>query len=183
MIRKKRIKIAVSDEILLRQVEMSDVKDIFHTIDSQREYLGRWLPFVEYTTKVEDTELVVNKMIELGKESMDYVFVILYKKKFAGLIGFKCTERTNRRTEIGYWLSDPFQKKGIMTKSVEALCKYAFDEMDIHRVQIRCSPDNVPSSNIPKKLGFKHEGTERDGELLTGGKFTDIDIYSKLQND
>ena len=38
--------IEVDKEIKLTQLEQSDAKDIFETIDSQREYLGRWLPFV-----------------------------------------------------------------------------------------------------------------------------------------
>ncbi len=32
-------------------------------------------------------------------------------------------------------------------------------------------------------IGFKLEGIERDGELLTGGKFTDLEVYSKLKNE
>ncbi len=181
--RKNQIQIKVTDDILLKQIEMSDAKDIFHTIDSQREYLGRWLPFVEHTLRIEDTKSVVSQMIKLGEESLDYVFVIHYESIFAGLAGFKCTDKSNRRTEIGYWLSDSFQKKGIMTLSVEALCRYAFKEMNLNRVQIKCATENIASSNIPKRLGFRHEGTERDGELLSGGKFTDIDVYSKLKNE
>jgi len=42
---------------------------------------------------------------------------------------------------------------------------------------------NFPSKRIPRNLGFVLEGIERDGELLTGGIFTDLEVYSKLKDD
>ncbi len=70
-----------------------------------------------------------------------------------------------------------------MTKSVEMLCDFAFKVMGINRVQIKCAVGNNPSSNVPKRLGFKFEGIERDGELLTGNVFVDLEIYSILKSD
>ncbi len=174
-------KIRVSDSILLKQIELSDSKDIFRTIDSQRAYLGKWLPFVEVSRKIEDTEYFIRKMLEDPSEN--YVFVIHLQGKFAGLIGLKDTDKQNKKTEIGYWLSEDFQKKGIVTKSVQRLCKFAFEELEMNRIQIKCAERNFPSKKIPKRLGFVFEGIERDGELLTGGVYTDLEIYSKLKND
>ncbi|RXQ95946.1 N-acetyltransferase [Ancylomarina salipaludis] len=174
-------KIRVSDSILLKQIELSDSKDIFRTIDSQRAYLGEWLPFVEFSRRLEDTEGFIKKILEHPHDN--YVFVIHLHGKFAGLIGFKDSDKQNRKTEIGYWLSENFQKKGIVTKSVQRLCKFAFEELGMNRIQIKCAERNFPSKKIPKRLGFVFEGIERDGELLTGGVFTDLEIYSKLKND
>ena len=46
------------------------------------------------------------------------------------------------------------------------------------RIQIKCAVENRSSSNIPKRLGFKFEGIERDGEPLIGNVFTDLEVYS-----
>lgn len=175
------MKIQISENILLRKIELSDAKAIFNTINTQREYLGKWLPFVELTKKIEDTEGFIKSMLDVPKNCIEYVFVILYDDEFVGLIGFKGTDRQNKKTEIGYWLSHNYQKKGIITESVKILLKFAFTEMKMNRVQIKCAVGNFPSKNIPRKLGFKLEGVERDGELLTGGVFTDLEVYSKLK--
>jgi ribosomal-protein-serine acetyltransferase len=175
--------IHVTNDIQLRQIELSDADDIFETIDNQRVYLGEWLPFVESTKRVEDTIHFIESILNVPVEIREHTFVIHYKGKFAGLIGFKSTDKQNKETEIGYWLSEPFQKKGIITLAVQSLMKLAFEEMDIHRIQIKCAVGNIPSRSIPLKLGFKYEGSERDGELLTGNKYTDIEVYSKLKND
>jgi len=173
----------VDRNIFLRQLEKSDTIDIFNTIVSQREYLGKWLPFVEFTNKITDTESFVDSVINTPEDKFEIVFTIREQDTFIGLIGFKGTDNINKKTEIGYWLSEKYQKKGIMTKSVKKLCDFAFHEKGMNRIQIKCAVDNEPSKEIPKRLGFKYEGIERDGELLSGNVFTDLEVYSKLKSD
>ncbi len=175
--------IEIDKEIKLTQLEQSDAKDIFETIDSQREYLGRWLPFVAFTREISDSEQFVDSVVNAPGERFEYLFAIRKKDQFMGLIGFKDTDRVNRKTEIGYWLSEKCQKQGIVTKSVDRLCDFAFQQLGINRIQIKCAVENQSSSNIPKRLGFKLEGVERQGELLTGGVYTDLEVYSKLKSE
>jgi ribosomal-protein-serine acetyltransferase len=175
--------IKVDSEIELKQLERADAIDIFKTIDSQREYLGRWLPFVEFTKKLEDSEVFVESVINAPEDRFEYVFAIRKGKEFVGLIGFKGTDKANKKTEIGYWLSEPNQRQGIITKSVEKLCDFAFNELDINRIQIKCAVGNESSIKIPQRLGFIFEGIERQGELLNGNVFTDLEVYSKLKSE
>lgn len=177
------MELKINEQITLRQLELNDYKDIFHTIDTQRSYLGEWLPFVEYTQKPDDSKAFVEATINLPENMFEYVFTIRSDNQFAGLIGFKSTDNQNRKTEIGYWLSKSFQKRGIMTQAVTKLCDFAFHKLDLNRIQIKCATGNQRSKSIPKRLGFKFEGIEREGELLTGNRFTDIEIYSKLKKE
>ncbi|OUR94263.1 GNAT family N-acetyltransferase [Flavobacteriales bacterium 34_180_T64] len=173
----------IDSNLELRQLILLDSIDIFNTINSQRDYLGKWLPFVAFTQELKDTENFVNSVVNAPKDKFEYTFTIRKHDEFVGLIGLKDSDKTNRITEIGYWLSEKFQKEGIVTKSVEKLCDFAFKEQGFNRIQIKCALDNRPSANIPKRLGFKFEGIERDGELLTGNIYTDLEVYSKLKND
>jgi ribosomal-protein-serine acetyltransferase len=175
--------INIDSNLDLKQLELADSIDIFNSIDCQREYLGKWLPFVAFTKKLEDTERFVASMVNAPKDKFEYIFTIRCEKKFVGLIGFKNTDRQNKITEIGYWLSEKQQKKGIMTKSVERLCDFAFNDSGLNRVEIKCAVENKSSANIPRKLNFKFEGIERDGELLNGKEFTDLAVYSRLAKD
>lgn len=177
------MKIQVSDRIELREIQLSDSVDIFQTIDTQRDYLGKWLPFVEFTKSVDFSKDFIQSLLDSPVECREHTFVVLYDGQFAGLIGFKGTDRANLKTEIGYWLSEPFQKKGIMTDSVSALISYAFNEMKMNRIQICCGVGNIPSRNIPHRLGFKLEGIERAGELFPDGHFLDLEVYSRLKDE
>lgn len=96
--------IKVDSEVELKQLEPRDSIDIFHTIDSQRDYLGKWLPFVEFTQKLSDTEKFVDTVVNAPKEKFEYVFAIRKCKDFVGLIGFKDTDKFNKRQKsvIGF---------------------------------------------------------------------------------
>lgn len=173
----------IDDNIELRQLEQSDSIDIFKTIDSQRAYLGEWLPFVEFTKEISDTKKFVDSVVNAPQDRFEYVFAIRKQEEFVGLIGFRDTDKLNKKTEIGYWLSEKYQKQGIITKSVAVLCDFAFNIQALNRIQIKCAVGNKLSIKIPLRLGFKLEGVERQGELLTGNVFTDLEVYSKLRCD
>lgn len=175
--------ITIDSQIELRQLRHSDATDIFNTIDTQRVYLGEWLPFVAFTKELTDTQKFVESVMEAPEERFEYVFTIRKAGEFAGLIGFKDTDRLNRKSELGYWLAEGFQKQGIVTRSVQRLCQFAFEELDLNRIQIKCATGNTASNNIPQRLGFRFEGIERDGELLTGHIYTDLAVYSRLKSD
>ena len=175
--------IKVDSNIELKQIELSDSINVFETIDNEREYLGKWLPFVAITKELEDIETFIKSSLNLSKDKLEYTFTIRYEDKFGGIISLKEIDKLNKKAEIGYWISEKYQKKGIITKSVEKLYDFAFNQEKLNRIQIKCALGNKKSINIPEKLGFKYEGIERDGELLTGNKFTDLVIYSKLKND
>lgn len=171
--------IPVTDEIMLRSLSVDDIFKIFNTLDTEREYMREWLPFVDGTQVVEDTASYVNYALSTD----DKQFTIWYKDKFVGLIGFKSTDSDNKKTEIGYWLSQYVQGKGIMTRSVLKLIDYAFDRMGMNRIQIKVAVDNQKSRNIPERLGLQLEGIERDGELRVDNTYTDIAIYSLLKRE
>jgi ribosomal-protein-serine acetyltransferase len=69
-----------------------------------------------------------------------------------------------------------------MTRSAAFLTQYAFDKLNMHRVEIHAAVDNKSSRAIPEKLGFKEEGIARDGEFLYD-HYVDTVTYAKLSTD
>lgn len=138
-----------------------------------------------YTKTLDDSVKFIESVFNAPDDTREIIFCIHYQNTFAGLIGLKFgqSDKANKRTEIGYWLSEKHQKKGIVTQSVSALLNYGFSELGLNRVQIRCAVGNIPSKNIPRRLGFLFEGIERDGELLSDNQFTDIEVYSILKRE
>lgn len=94
----------------LRRLRTEDAPDIFASIDTQRRYLGRWLPFVADTHRIEQTRQVVAGMLA---DTANPVFTLRSGNAFAGLIGFKSADAARRSVEIGYWLREEQQGKGI----------------------------------------------------------------------
>lgn len=171
--------IQISENISIKTLELSDSITIFDLIDADRIFLRKWLPFVDLAFEEQDTRDYVESVLNTDSDQ----FVIMYNNLPIGLAGFNYVELHNCRLDIGYWMAEKYQGKGIMVQVVKRLMKIAFDEMDIHRIRIRVAVDNIKSRKIPEKLGFTLEGVERDGELLVDNKFTDLAIYSLLKNE
>lgn len=72
----------------------------------------------------------------------------------------------NKSTSIGYWLGERYQGKGIMTKSCKSFIEYAFKELNLNKIEIRCAEQNFRSRAIPERLGFVKEGIIREAEWL-----------------
>ncbi|MBE0638136.1 MAG: GNAT family N-acetyltransferase [Bacteroidales bacterium] len=172
--------LTVSHSIVLYRISYSDAEPLFLLIDQNRERLRNWLPFVDMTTNASQTEAFIGSLFTPHCREM--VFTIRYHNETAGLIGFKDIDRINKKLEIGYWIAPQFEGKGIITKSVAAMIDAAFEKMEMNRVQICCGVGNIKSSNVPKRLNFRFEGIQRNGEWLNG-QFIDLEVYSMLKNE
>lgn len=174
--------INIEPNLKLRAIQISDAASIFSIIDRDREYLREWLPFVDYTRMVDDTETFIKSMQAEPADRIQTVYVIIYNDQPAGLIGFRFTDRANYKTELGYWIARDLQGKGIVTKACKALINLAFEMYNMNRIQICVSVDNLKSKAIPLRLGFTFEGVQRDGEYLND-QFTNLEIYSMLKHE
>ncbi len=176
-------KIPIDKDLSLKAVVASDAIKMYKIIDRQRKYLGEWLPFVQFTNKLDDSKGFIEIAIKHREMKRDYVYKICYKDKMIGLIGTKEIDYLNRNTEIGYWLSEEHQGKGFMTKSVHALIQALFSEVKLERIQICCAVGNEKSIGIPNRLGFKQEGIKRNGEWAGNLQFRDLIVFSLLRSD
>lgn len=172
----------VNKNTRLETIKFSMADVIFTTIDRNREYLRSWLPFIESTHQVSDTEKFIHTIVSQPANKKNDIYSIWFKGEFAGLIGFKDTDWINRKTELGYWISPKMEGKGIVTSCVKKLSRYAFHKLKLNRIQIKVAVGNSKSSAIPKRLKFQLEGIERAGERHNK-KFHDLETYSLLNND
>ncbi|GAA0649734.1 GNAT family N-acetyltransferase [Brevundimonas lenta] len=70
---------------------------------------------------------------------------------------------------LGYWIGEPFAGHGYATAAVRAMKAFAFDELNLHRVEAACVPDNAPSRRVLEKAGFELEGRARAYLKINGG--------------
>ncbi len=172
----------IDDEIHLEKVKLSHAELVYSTIDTDRNYLRRWLPFVDQTRNLKDTEKYIKMLLSAKEKDRNEVFTVWYKGEFAGLAGFKEIDPVNHKAEIGYWLAEKMQGKGIMTRTVRKMKDYGFRNLNLNRIQIRVAVGNLKSAAIPKRLGFIYEGTERNGEFHTH-RYLDLEVYSQLKKE
>ena len=176
------LKVKVNKDIVLVKIRMKSAGTIFKNVEKSRKYLAEWLPWVQGTKKVEDVRDFIRMVNKSDCLKRDLVLEIWHKENFAGIISFKEIDEANKKTEIGYWLTEKYSGRGIMSRSCNALIKYGFEELKLNKIQIKCGVDNTRSCNIPKQLGFTFEGIERNGEYINH-RYIDLKIYSLLRKE
>src|SRR5690625_233454 len=150
----------------MRMLSVKDAEDLFNIINQSRDYLRKWLPWVDDTTSVEDSISFIKNGFQIYAERSAITAGLFYKGKLVGVVGFNHLDWQNNIGEIGYWLAQTYQGKGIMTRAVKALINYAFDQLNLNRIEIYVANQNVKSRAIPKRLGFKKEGNLQQAERL-----------------
>lgn len=83
---------------------------------------------------------------------------------------------------VGYWLTEKHVRKGYMTEALALVLDYAFDRMNLHRIEAGTLPHNAASRGVLDKLGFVEEGLARK-YLKIAGIWQDHVIYATLCDD
>ena len=86
----------------------------------------------------------------------------------------------NKRAEIGYGLDYNYWRKGYVTEALDALLSYAFDELQLHRLEADVDPRNVGSIRTLEKMGFQREGLMRE-RWQVNGEIQDALFYGLLR--
>ena len=172
----------LDQEICLKPINTGDAEDLFGLVDRDRDYLREWLPWLDDNRLIKDTlDFIELSQKQFYKKEALHL-CIRHQNKVAGVIGIHHFDWSNHSAAMGYWLAQDFQGKGIMTQSCVLLINHAFAGLGLNRVEIRCAVKNKKSRAIPEKLGFRNEGTIRDGEWLYD-KFVDLVIYGTLSRE
>ena len=174
--------IRVDDDILLRWPTIADAEDIFALIDSNRDHLSRWLEWVETVRSVEDERRWIEICARMQSEGTGTPPVLVYQGVTAGSVGTESFDLLRKSCEIGYFLSEHLQGRGIMTRACRSILSFVFDTLGMNRVQIRVMPQNMRSIAIPRRLGFVYEGVQRQAQLLHG-QFYDFAVFSLLASE
>lgn len=172
----------INAELYLKQLEKNDSEELFNLVDSNRQYLKNWLPWLDYTKTVQDSENFIQISTEKYNGNKGFELGIWYKDNLAGVIGIHDINWDKEKTAIGYWLAEKYQGNGIITNAVKFVICYVFEELKLQSLDISCAIDNKKSRSIPERLGFRFEKIKELAENLYG-KIHDHAIYSISRED
>jgi len=167
---------------ILRAARPEDAAAVFAVVDSNREHLRVWLPWVDGSQTAQDTRAFLEHDTELSAQGLGATYLIVDEGSLAGLAGLHNIDTVNRSLMIGYWLAKRCEGRGLVTRACDRLIEVAFHESGFERIVIRCAVGNTRSAAVPKRLGFAFEGIERHGQRWHNG-FADLEIYSRLRGD
>jgi [ribosomal protein S5]-alanine N-acetyltransferase len=172
--------------VLLRTPVSSDYAEWAAVREKSRDFLTPWEP----TWPADDlTRSAFRRRIKRYAEDqrgdLAYAFLI-FRSDDGALVGGLTLANIRRGVaqagSIGYWVGQPFARKGYMTAAVRALIPFCFGTLRLHRLEAACIPDNAASIGLLEKTGFKREGYAR-GYLCINGVWQDHLLYARLKDD
>lgn len=172
----------VDDEVELRLLEEHHTDLVYRAVRDNQAYLAQWLDWAREEPAPEKTRQFIRSALERFVHRQGMTLGIWYRGTFVGVISYVYFHWRDRRTEIGYWVAESYQGRGIITRSARALCRYAFRELGFNRVEIRCATGNIRSCAVAERLGFTREGVMRQYALGLEG-YQDMALYALLAEE
>ncbi len=165
----------------IRKWELSDARDLAVALSNPKvqDNLRDGLPY-PYTEQ--DGKDFISDMLS-ADENETFAFAITVDDIAIGSIGIFRQGNIHRQTaELGYYISEEYWGRGIMTEAVRQICEYVFSKSDIIRIYAEPFAYNIASCRVLEKAGFQYEGTLRSN-AVKNGKVIDMKMYSLLKKE
>ena len=88
----------------------------------------------------------------------------------------------HRSASMGYCFDETAWGRGYATEAARALLQWAFETLDLNRVQAETDARNAASARVLEKLGFVREGMLRE-DCVVNGEVSDSWVYGLLRRD
>jgi [ribosomal protein S5]-alanine N-acetyltransferase len=86
------------------------------------------------------------------------------------------------RAALGYWLGPRARGRGVATHAVRLICRWAFEDLHLARLELTCGPDNRASQAVAERCGFTREGVLRSHTPFKGTR-RDTVVFSLLSGE
>jgi RimJ/RimL family protein N-acetyltransferase len=173
-----------SDRLLLRAFQPDDVDTIYEAVCQSLPELSRWLPWCHADYSRAETHEFLNQRGAAFRESGEHAFAILDRTsgRFLGATGVNQIDRHGRRANLGYWLRTDATGKGYATEATLMVARWAFDTLQLERIEIVAAIGNVASQRVAIRVGAIREGIARN-RLRKGDLQHDAVLYSLIRSD
>jgi len=169
--------------VTLRTPQMTDYGEWAALRENSREFLKPWEP----TWPADDlTRSAFRRRIRRYAEDLrtdqGYAFIIVRNIDGAlvgGLTLANIRRGVAQAASVGYWMGQPFIRRGHMTAAVRAVIPFAFATLRLHRLEAACIPTNAASIRLLENTGFGREGYARE-YLCINGIWQDHLLYARL---
>jgi len=169
-----------TSRLILRCYTPGDAEKLLTSINGSLEHLRPWIPWAQdQPQEIEWTAKFIRQFRGQFDLGQDAVYGIFDPQEQAIIGGTGLHNRVGKDArEIGYWINVGHINQGYATEAVCALIKTGFEIEGLARLEIHCDPENIPSNNIPHKLGFRHESTIKNSSTDRDGRFRDENIWT-----
>lgn len=168
------------EKVMLRAIEPEDMEMLRETVNDPEieKMVGGWSFPVSRYEQIQWYERVIN-----DKNNLRFVIEVVETKETIGMINLVDLDWKNRSGFYGIKLkADAPKRKGYALDAVMALEWYAFEQLQLNRLDGSCLVYNIASQKLFDKCGIKVEGIRRKA-VFKDGQFFDQQYMGILRED
>ena len=169
-----------TERLILRRWELTDVDDLVEGLNNIN--VSKWQSYTPYPYTKDDAIAFITKSIE----SKAYNFAVVYKEnnKVIGGVQLRNLDLIQGTSSGGIWINEAYQGMGIGKETWGARIKYAFEYLDLRRLENGFIEGNERSFKMQEYFGYKLEGTRRKKfKCLSTGKIVDEHVTGLLREE
>ena len=166
-------------KVKLRELRPQDLPDIM-------EYVNDYDTYSTFTDSVPrpKTEAFQTCWMEgsTREDLLTFAIADIETGEFAGTIQLREINHRARRSLFSIILKPGAQGKGYGTDALRVLLRFAFDEMNLHKITLLVYENNESGRRLYEKVGFQYEGTLRQ-QIYRQGEYHNQLVYSILSSE
>jgi RimJ/RimL family protein N-acetyltransferase len=150
-----------TEDFHLRPSAITDVEAMFAML-SDPESMQYWSD--QPISTLDEAVQVLMKDLASDAKGNSMCWAVTHKEQneMIGKVILFQFSKENQRAEIGYLLDRKYWRQGVMLQALGAVIEFAFNTLDLHRIEADVDSENIPSIGLLEKLGFEREGLFRD---------------------
>ncbi len=137
-------------------------------------------PLVPYYTSVPEGYTEEHALEFIARGGNNFAIVHAETDEVFGVIGFLLLDHS--RGHFGYWVGKEARGRGVATRALRLVTRWAAEEHGLARLQLIVEPENLASIRVAEKAGFRREARLRSYIELRGAR-RDVYMYSLLRED
>jgi ribosomal-protein-alanine N-acetyltransferase len=125
------------------------------------------------------SQLFVDKKVKQFNSNTEFLFTLKYSetRELAGLIYIKELDWDIKQGEFAYCIGYTFVGQGLISKAVNALSKYAFNDLGLKTLQIISHKDNMGSIKVARYNNFEWQKTLINEYTPTNEEPLNMELY------
>lgn len=138
-------------------LKQEDAESLSEMMVSNSNRFNRYFPItLSKNLSLQDSEKYIIEKNKERETKSEYTFAIKESTSFkiAGIIILKEINWNIKKGEFAYCIDMNFENKGIMSKAILSVSKFAFDVIELDKLQIIVHKDNIGSTKVAQKSNF-----------------------------
>ncbi len=181
------------DGVQLRLPEKADIAAFYSLINANREHLAAWRNWTAEMISLNRVHQFIERNSHAYRDLLSpefehgthpgFSFLVIKNGQIVGLAGYQGINRTNDIAALGYWIDASQQGKGITTRACRGVIQYAFEVLDMNRIEIQMLTENAASVRVAEKLGCTREAVLEEVEKGPDDRYYHHYLFRLLRKD